>query len=120
MSEILQEIVSGDSRPYIINLKINDAAFDIPVENSIIKCALVSLDKQTLLSTGTKSVLSTVPGSDWAASKIVVKFDKSMTSAIKYQGKALIEVQITFRAGEPDEYDLTWFVPVVIVKGNIS
>jgi len=114
-----QEFITGDSRPYVVNLKINDVNFEIPIATSSIKCAIVSVDKKTIYSSAPLIVQSNIIGSDWSESTIVVKFQKKSTSDITYQGNALLEIQVTFNVNLDDEYDLTWFVPISLVKGNV-
>ena len=111
-------IVTGDSRPYSVILKINDAPIPggIPY-GTVIKAQIVSTDKKKILSAEPLEVLSSAVGADWAASKIVVKFPRASTADITAQGKALIEIQATFPT---EEDDWTWFVPVELVKGNLG
>lgn len=111
-------LVTGDSRPYSVVLKVNDAPIvgGIPL-TTVIKAQIVSTDRKKVLTTEPVEILSAAIGSDWVNSKIVVKFPRSSTSSITHQGPALIEVQATF-AGEEDDW--TWFVDIELVKGNLS
>lgn len=108
------QIVTGDSRPYIISLKIDDAPFVIAPGADVVKVAIVSADRQTVLAPAV-TILSSTTGSDWAASKIIFKPSRESTASIPPQAAAL-EVQVSF--GGTDDW--TWFIPALIVQGNIS
>jgi len=57
------------------------------------------------------------PGGDWAVSKVVVEIPTATTSAISYQGLAIIEIKID----DPDGIgEKTFFTTVKIRKGNID
>jgi hypothetical protein len=109
------QIVTGDSRPYTISLTIDGEPFVITSGVDTVKAALVSLDRKTVLAAAT-SLSSTTPGSDWAASKVVYKPGRSDTASLTVQGPALVEVQVSF--GGTDDW--TWFIPVNLIKGNVT
>ena len=115
-----QEFILGDSRPYVVNLTINGAPFEIDTLTATVKAALVSSDKKKLLA-GPITLVSTYPGSDWSIAKLIVKFPREATEEVKVTGEHLLEVQVTFDNADAllDDDDWTWFIPVELVKGNI-
>lgn len=116
-----QEFILGDSRPYVVNLSINGATFPIDPQTSTVKAALVSGDKKKLLA-GPITLSSTALGADWAISKLIVKFPKTTTADVKVTGEHLLEIQVTLDNADAqlEDDDWTWFIPVELVKGNIS
>ena len=63
--------------------------------------------------------LSTATGAAWATSLVAVKFPRTSTADIKTFGAALLEIQVTL---DPlgDAEDITFYVPITIVKGNLT
>lgn len=119
----MTEFVVGDSRPYPVQLTINDEPFEIDPLSDVVKAALTDPEGKRLLCTSAIEVLSTVPGSDWAASKVAVKFPRAHTALIKKATSAILEIQVTFKGQEEDQTlwdDWTWFVPVEIVLSQIA
>lgn len=116
------DFIIGDSRPYTVQLTINDLPFVIDPLKDLVKAAIVSTDKKAL-SSAPVSVLSTAPGADWATSKLTVKFPRASTAGIKEEQKAYMEIQVTFDGQNVDEAewdDWTWFLEVKLVKATIS
>lgn len=117
----MTEFIVGDSRPYAVQLTINDEPFVIDPLTDTVKAAIVSVDGTRLLCTSAITVLSTLPGSDWSTSKIVIKFPRSQTAAIKKAVSAQLEIQVTFNAADVDAADdWTWFIPVELVLAQIA
>ena len=119
----MAKFVTGDSKPYSVVLKINDLPIvgGIPTD-SIVKAQIVAIDRKKILTTEALTILSTVPGSNWAESTIVIKFPRASTKDIPITSKegfigALIEIQATFTAGEDD---WSWFLPIELYKGNLD
>jgi hypothetical protein len=109
------DIIIGDSRPYAVNLTIAGEAFEIP-DASTVKAALCTLDRSRALSE-IVTLSSSATGADWAESKVVVQFPREAFAAAtsaNYQGKALLEVQVTLANG-----DWTWHIQVNLVRGVI-
>ena len=116
------DFIIGDSRPYTVQLTINDLPFVIDPVKDIVKAAIVSTEKKALSVTPV-TVLSTLPGADWTTSKLTVKFPRASTSGIKEAQKALMEIQVTFDGQNVDEAewdDWTWFLDINLVKATIS
>lgn len=117
----MTEFIVGDSRPYAVQLTINDAPFVIDPLTDTVKAALVASDKKVMLSSAAIVVSNTLPGSAWATSKVVVKFLRSQTAGIKKAQSALLEIQVTFNASDEDAADdWTWFIPVDLVLALIA
>jgi hypothetical protein len=115
--------VTGDSRPHTVTLTINGTPFDIP-SGAVVKAALVSADRQRVLTPAPITLSSSTPGSDWAESTLVVKFPRASTVDIAVPGKlmkAFLEIQVTFDNPDVllDDDDWTWHIPVEIVPGKI-
>lgn len=108
------QIVTGDSRPYIISLTIDGAPFAITDGVDTVKAGIVSADRKTVLAEAATLSAST-PGSDWGASRVVYKPTRSATTGIVTQS-ALIEVQVSFNGTD----DWTWFIPAMVVQGNVA
>ena len=117
----MAEFILGDSRPYTVDLKINNATFAIDPLTSTVKAALVKNDKKRLLA-GPITLSSTTPGADWSASKLVLKFPRATTADVKEIGDHYLEVQVTLDNTDAllDDDDWTWFIPITLVKGNIA
>ena len=119
----MTEFVVGDSRPYPVQLTINGAPFEIDPLTDTVKAAIISTERNRLLSTSSISVTDALPGSDWLASKVVVKFPRSQTASIKKATPAILEIQVTFNGQEADQTtwdDWTWFIPVELVLSQIA
>lgn len=115
--------VTGDSRPYTVNLTIGGEPFTIP-PTATVKAAIVSANLQETLTPAPLTLSSTTPGSDWTVSSLVVKFPRSSTAGIvvqKKELKALLEVQITFDNPDAavDGDDWTWHLPITLTPGRI-
>jgi len=112
------EIVTGDPIVRLVQLsKITDSGtvtFNIPTPTSV-KCAVVSLDHKTKL-TADVAATSAATGADWTTSLIGINIPKSETDGInaKNYDKGYIEIQVA------DSNELTWFVPVTIIEGQID
>lgn len=119
----MTELVVGDSRPYAVQLTINEEPFVINPALDTVKAALTDPEGKRLLCLSAINVLSTVPGSDWATSKVVVKFPRSQTASIKKATPGVLEIQVTFNGLSVDETswdDWTWFIPVELVLSQIA
>jgi hypothetical protein len=109
----IAEIVTGDATSLAVTLMKNSATFVIGGA-AVIKAAIVSTDHTTVyLAAVTQSNVS--PGTDLAHSLVIIKFTGLSTVGITYQGLAIIEIQVE-EGGDAK----TWFLPVRIIKGNIS
>lgn len=105
-------LVTGDDLSVVATLKKNDLVFNIPIA-SVVTAKLVSTNHSTVYSSEAVQV-STTPGADWTNSLVVVEFAPADTSAITFQGKALLEIQVD------DNGKSTWFSAVKIVTGQIA
>lgn len=110
----MANIVTGDDTEITVNLKKNGHAFVIPPD-AIMRAALVKADHSATLA-GPITVLPGVPGTDLAQSTIVVKFAAADTAAITAYRPALLEIEIN----DPVSGKTTWFVDVLIIKGQIA
>ena len=112
------EFITGDSRTKLVQLNINDLPFVIAPTDTV-KAQIVSKDKVKVLTSAPATCLSTGTGAAWATSLVAVKFPRSSTADIKTFGAALLEIQVTM---DPlgDAEDITFYVPVTIVKGNLE
>ena len=116
----MADFILGDSRPYTVDLQINNAPFAIDPITSTVKAALVKSDKKKLLA-GPIILSSTTPGADWSASKLVLKFPRATTADVKETGGHYLEIQVTLDNTDAavDDDDWTWFIPITLVRGNI-
>lgn len=115
------EFVTGDSRTKLVQLKINNATFAID-PGSMVKAQIVSEDKSKILTLNPVTCSATNHGADWTKSLVAVKFPRESTSEIRVNGKPLaanLELQVTL---DPISYpeDLTFYLPIVIIKGNLE
>lgn len=113
----MSSFTTGDSRPYPMQLTINDQPFEIPI-SSVVKAQIISSDKKKVLSSSPAICLSSDTDADWATSKVSVKFPREATASIRIQGDALLEVQVTLGSGDSAE-DWSWFIPIELEKGHI-
>jgi hypothetical protein len=115
----MAELITGDSRPYVANLTINGAAFEIPTGNAVL-ASLISADKKKVLIPPTE-VASSATGSAWTTSKIVFKFTREQTAALTVadKTKALVEIQVELPDGAGTS-DWTWWLPITILRGTIE
>lgn len=105
-------IVMGDDAEIVVELKKDKALFNIPL-TAIIKAALVTTDHKQILIPEV-SVANNHPDGDWTISTIVVPFTEEQTSAIPYDGMALIEVQVN------DSGKLTFFTDIQVLSGKVA
>jgi hypothetical protein len=105
-------LVTGDDNAIPVTLKKNGATFVISA-GATIKAQLVSLDHKTTYSPVVE-VNKATPGTDLSKSLVVAVFAPETTSAIVYQGKALLEIQVD------DSGKKTWFPAIEIRRGNIA
>ena len=115
------EFVTGDARTKLVQLKINKATFIIDPASAV-KAQIVSDDKSKILTLTPVTCSATKPGADWTKSLVAVKFPRESTSAIKVPNKTLsanLEVQVTLDPSSDPE-DLTFYLPITIIKGNLE
>jgi hypothetical protein len=105
-------LVTGDDTTIPVTLKKNGVTFIIGAEATI-KARLVSLDHKTTY-TAEVEVDKGETGTDLSKSLVVASFSPTATSAIDYQGKALLEIQVD------DGGKKTWFAAIEIKRGNIA
>lgn len=112
------EFITGDSRTKLIQLHINELPFVIAPTDTV-KAQIVAKDKSKALTSASMTCLSTATGAAWATSLVAVKFPRASTADIKTFGAALLEIQVTL---DPlgDAEDITFYVPITIVKGNLT
>jgi hypothetical protein len=108
----VNEFVTGDTPYYPVTLTLNDATFVI-APTAIVTARIVSTDHKKAYSLEATQNL-TAPGTDLAHSLLMISFPTEATKDITYQGEALIEVQVS------DACKDSWFVPVMIVRGNVE
>lgn len=110
------QIVTGDNVALSVTLKKNNATFVID-SGATVKASLVSFNHSTSYTLEiTQSAAAT--GADWANSLVIVEFAPGDTSAITYQGKAYLEIQVDDTVQTSGK--LTFFAEVVIVTGTIT
>lgn len=108
----LAAIVTGDDSTLPVELRKEQQAFSIAT-SATVKASIISKNKRVVLIP-TVTVLETSAGSVWATSLIVVKFTSAETAAINRLGEALLEIQVD------DGGKITWFSPILVVKGTIT
>lgn len=114
----MADLITGDSRPYTVNLSINSLPFEIPTDSNVY-ISLISGDKKKVLIAPITAE-SDATGADWATSKIVFKFTREQTAALTVadKTKALLEIQVELPDGTTID-DWTWWIPITILKGTI-
>jgi len=117
------KLVTGDSKPYRLTLEVNEEPIlgGIP-DNAVIKAQIKDITKKKILTADAITITKDVPGSNWALSKIVVKFPRTATKDIVVTGKegfmeAYLEIQIHYPT---DDSDWTWEKVIEIHKGIID
>lgn len=117
MTEIA-EIVTGDVNIIGVTLKKKtngvSSTFSIPT-GSAVKVQLVSKDRRIVYMSAAVDQSSDTSGADWANSLVIIKLPTDSTKNIIYQGDAWLQIQVTINS-EPK----SWFLPVAVIKGNIS
>lgn len=106
-------IVTGDTTSIAVTLYKGTSTFVIG-GTAVVKAMLVSYDR-TASYTSAVTQSSSTPGADWNASLVVVVIPGSETQEITYQGKALLEIQVT-----ESGINKTWFAEVNIQTGRIA
>jgi hypothetical protein len=113
------EIVTGDPVRRIVQLvKLTDAQPEdgetfVINGAATVTAAIVGPDRETKLS-GDSDQTSGETGADWSTSKVALVIPETETADITAVGEAYIELQVD------DSYKQTWFIPAVIIKGNIT
>lgn len=110
-------IVTGDDVSIPVQLKkgVGDAVpapFAISV-SATVKARIVATNHESTLSAEVTQSRA-APGADWANSLVVVQFSGTDTSAITFQGKAKVEIQVD------DGGKQTWWIETKVRRGNIS
>lgn len=116
-------IVLGDTTPYIVPLTLPEtgASFVINPLTDQVRAALVSINREIIYTETPIEVDPDAVGGDWSESTVIIQFPRSATIGLPFQGKARLEVQVTFNYADPDKaYDRTAFIDVNLVKGNIA
>lgn len=110
MSEI-PVLVTGDDISLPVTLKKNGATFSIDAGATVIG-RLVTRDRKNPLTI--EVTQSNAAPADWGNSLVMVVFTSTHTKDIEEQGPALLEIQVD------DSGKRTWFVSIVIARGNIA
>lgn len=105
-------ITTGDDVAIQATLTRDGAAFAIAGGASI-KARLTSINRDVAY-TADVAQSSVTPGADWATAKVIVKFAPADTSAIAFQGRAWLELQVD------DGGKNTWWIPVEVRRGGIA
>lgn len=105
-------IVTGDDFIVPVQLYKNDLTFAIGGA-AVVKARLVSQNHETPL-TDEETQSSATSGATWGTSLVVVTLASGLTAGVVPQGDALLEIQVN------DSGKLTWFIPVIIVKGHVA
>lgn len=103
-------VVTGDSRPIKVTLKIDGAP---AVISGTVKAMFVSADYLMALSEEI-AVTGSEPGSDWANGVVVVVPSKAQTAVLTI-GEALFSVQV-----DDGTYQTTWHNAVTVIRGHIT
>ncbi len=111
------EIVTGDDASFVVTLykvknKIKET-FEIS-SSAEVKALLVSSDHKTPYMEAPVAQSINTPGADWTNSLVAIELPKSSTEGIIYQGKALLEIQVS-ESGKSK----TWFLAAKIITGLI-
>lgn len=116
------EFITGDSRSKYAQLQINSQPFTIP-SNSVVTAQIVNSSKTKVLSASVFTATGTRLGEDWGTSLVVLKFRREDTASIKISSSkgltAFVEVQVTIDP-EGDAEDYTFYIPIVLVRGNLA
>ena len=107
----LPTLTTGDDAKFIVQLYKGENNFVIN-PTATVKAAVVTLEHDRVLLPAIEVVESEI-GSDWFNSIVAVKFHRDATEIIPKSGKAFLEIEIE------DETRLTWFLQILIIKGNI-
>ncbi len=114
----MTEIVTGNGFELAVELQKNHKTFAIPAQ-TVLQAAVVSRDNKTLLA-GPVNINLSAPGTDTAASMIIVQIPAALTSQITRYGPAKLEIKMTANPGTPEEFSHpSWFIDVLIVKSQI-
>ena len=105
-------ITTGDDAQILYSMTKDGAAFVID-PGATVRAVLISLDRVTTISAEVAVNLS-APGTDLAASLVVVAFTAAQTALITEYGPALLEVQVD------DGGKITWTAQLTVRKGNIA
>lgn len=106
------KIVTGDDVSIPVVLKKNGATFVISGD-AVVFVRLVSNDHYQTYSESVSQSLGNV-GNNLSASSLMVELPSATTEVLTYYGAAQLEIQVA------DPKKQTWFVPVEVVKGNIT
>jgi hypothetical protein len=105
-------ITTGDDIAIQATLTKDGAAFVIGAGDSV-KARLTSINRDVAYTADVVQS-SVTPGADWATANVIVKFAPADTSAITFQGRAWLELQVD------DGTRNTWWIPVEIRRGGIA
>jgi hypothetical protein len=108
----LPYIVTGDDTLLPVTLKKDGVTFPIS-GTGVVKVKVVSEDHGKAY-TEEVSQSRLTSGANWTNSLVVVLIPGSYTSAIKFQGKAYLEIQVA------DPLKTSWFVQVEIIRGHVD
>jgi len=101
--------------PVTLRYSIDGVVQPLDLSGMIIKAAIVSVDRQVLLSQNIVSLSETANGADYLNSKVIVEFPPSETAQItKTITQAVIEIKVY------GTLNRTWAVPVDIHRGFIQ
>lgn len=104
-------VVSGNDISDLLQLKKNNATFNIP-NGATVKAVLVSYDRATLLA-GPFTMLNTDDGADWTTSLLSLIVADTLTDGLD-PAKIKLEVMV-------DDTDReSWFFDAEIVQGNVA
>jgi len=105
------QVVTGDDVLFSVQLYKDGEAFVID-PGATVEAMFVSLDRTTVY-TAAIAQSSGATGADWATATVVVSMADTVTSAVTYQGRAYLAIQVD------DTIKESFYGPVVIMRGNI-
>ena len=107
-------ITTGDDVAIPVTLRKNGQTFAIGAEASV-RAVLVPLSRSHALCDPVETD-SSVPGSDWAHSLVVIEIPSAVSLGIEVPdgGRALLEIQVD------DGGKTTWTAPVSLARGTLA
>ena len=111
-----RKIITGDNTRFKWQLRINGTSAPLGSVTSI-KVGLVSVDHTVSYTSSPIELNPSWPEAAWSTGLLEVRIPDTATSSITYQGKALLEASVNIT---DDVEDLTWYLPVEIIRGQVA
>jgi hypothetical protein len=90
------EIISGDTYPFTVTLKLGTVAFPITAGTDTVRARWVCPDANSIITDSVVQISSTT-GADWPNGKVAVTFDQTNADQLAaYVGKRVVlEIEVT-------------------------